>query len=75
MATVLQFEIDTKRSSAYEKIGGENASERIYYLAQCAAWDTLRSGGTFVLVVAEGKVTMVQRTDAADIENEQQGEH
>jgi len=67
---VLQFEADWQRVKDYSTQPGlEKPKDRIYHLAHCAAWDTLQHGGTFVLVVGNGKVTMIQRPDAENIED------
>lgn len=68
---VLQFECDWQRVRDYSASPGlENPKDRIFHLAHCAAWDTLQRGGTFVLVVGNGKVTMIQRPYAEEIEDE-----
>lgn len=69
---VLQFECDWTRVKDYSTTPGlEKPKDRIYHLAHCAAWDVLMNGGTFVLVVGNGKVTMIQRPDAEDLEIQQ----
>lgn len=71
---VLQIEIDRKRWCGVAdrdysaNTVGEKAHERLVHLAKTAAADTIRNGGTFVLVVSADKVTMVQRPDAEDID-------
>lgn len=67
---VLQIEIDTKRWMSTKENGdfsayynGETPAQRIFDMAKTAASDTIRNGGTFVLVARPGKVTMVQRPD------------
>lgn len=70
---VLQFEIDRKRwlgtseKDIASKIG-ESQSERLHFIARTAISDTIRNGGTFVLVASTDKITMVQRKDAEDFE-------
>lgn len=62
---VLQFEIDRKRMSNYSHDPGlEVPHKRLAHLAHTAMLDTINNGGTFVLVVTEAKITMVQRPDA-----------
>ena len=67
---VLQFEIDRKRWLNVKKedfhawSSSEGASDRLHYIARTAVSDTIRNGGTFVLVAGPDKITMVQRTDA-----------
>lgn len=66
---VLQFECEWDRVAGYSTQPGlEQPKDRIYHLAHCAVWDTLRHGGTFVLVVGAGKVTMIQRPDAEEFD-------
>lgn len=70
---VLQFEIDRTRwlnPNAADLVskGGETPMERLRYLASTAMRDTIRNGGTFVLVATEDKITMVQRADAETFE-------
>lgn len=70
---VLQFEIDRERWRASTpsfhaaNYAGETPMERMYAMAKTAACDTIYRGGTFVLVVTDKKITMVQRPDAEDI--------
>lgn len=65
---VLQFEVDRKRMAGYStEPGVEKPWHRIFNLAQCAAWDTISNGGTFVLVVTPDKITMVQRPTAEEL--------
>lgn len=70
---VLQFEIDRKRwlnvatvdvAQAYTS---EKQSDRLHYIARTAISDTIRNGGTFVLVADADKITMVQRSDVEKI--------
>lgn len=71
---VLQIEIDRNRWDSIAgrdysaNTCGEQPHERIYHLAKTAAADTIRNGGTFVLVVTAEKITMVQRPDAEDLD-------
>jgi hypothetical protein len=66
---VLQFEVDRKRwvstnsNDIASKIG-ESQTERLHFIARTAISDTIRNGGTFVLVASPDKITMVQRPDA-----------
>lgn len=70
---VLQFEIDRRRwlgTNPHDMAGkysSETMPERLEYIARTAISDTLRHGGTFVMVVADDKITMVQRPDAEQI--------
>lgn len=70
---VLQIEIDRKRWSSVAprdysaNTVGEQPQERICHIAKTAAADTIRNGGTFVLVVSDDKITMIQRPDAESI--------
>lgn len=68
---VLQFEISrewwNKLHLTQLVSSQENALQRLYSMASSAACDVIRNGGTFVLVVSEKKITMVQRPDAEEI--------
>jgi hypothetical protein len=70
---VLQFEIDRERWHATEdhfsvdQYSGESPGGRLFGMVKTAAIDTIRNGGTFVLVVTDEKITMIQRPDAEDI--------
>lgn len=70
---VLQIEIDRKRWSSIASRDysantcGEQPHERVFHLAKTAAADTIRNGGTFVLVVSADKITMVQRPDSDEL--------
>lgn len=65
---VLQFEIDRQRMRQYSGDPGlEGPVRRVRSLAETAVIDTLVNGGTFVLVVSETKITMVQRPDAEEL--------
>lgn len=67
---VLQFEIDRERVAAYPRDSSatEGSPEWKYRrLLEAAMYDTLRNGGTFVLVVGPKKITAIQRTVAEDI--------
>lgn len=71
---ILQFECEWQRVRDYSATPGlEKPKDRIYHLAHCAAWDTLQNGGTFVLVVGNGKITMIQRPDADDFDQQTPG--
>lgn len=62
---VLQFEMDRQRLGAYSTDPGfEKPYGRLRHLAHTALLDTFANGGTFVLVVSDTKITMVQRPDA-----------
>jgi len=56
---ILQFEIDrnrwlnTNKADIACRYVGETQSDRLYYLARTAISDTIRNGGTFVLVANE----------------------
>lgn len=66
---VLQFEMDRARLKDFSTVPGiEKPSDRIYHMAHAAAWDTIKNGGTFVLVVSPGKITMIQRPEAEDLD-------
>lgn len=45
----------------------EKMPHRLRYIARTALNDTIRHGGTFVLVAGPDKITMVQRPDAEEI--------
>lgn len=69
---VLQFEIDRKRwaeTDTVHRSGGyaDTPDRRLETIAKLAVGDTLRSGGTFVLVVTADKITMVQRPEAEEL--------
>ncbi len=67
---VLQMEFDVTSFMRTVKEGNfcgtysETAWNRIYNIAKTAVCDTIHNGGTFVIVVGDGKITMVQRTEA-----------
>jgi hypothetical protein len=71
---VLQFEIDRKRWLSVagvdiaSKYSDEKQFDRLHYIARTAISDTIRNGGTFVLVASADKITMVQRPDAEDFD-------
>ena len=69
MTAVLQFEIDRKRLSGFRSVpvigGSEDAFEYIVDLAMVALRDTFANRGTFVLVVSDEKITIVQRQEAS----------
>ena len=64
---VLQFEIDRKRWSG-KPFPGDTTNGVLERLVAGTAMDTLRKGGTFVLVVTDDKLTMVQRPDAEELD-------
>jgi len=72
--SVLQFEVDRKRwtevnENDISRTPGtmETQTLRLRFIARTAVNDVIRNGGTFVLVVTEDKITMVQRPDAEEI--------
>jgi hypothetical protein len=67
---VLQFEIDLSRLSGYDKegIAGCGNNSLISGMLCRVVRDTLRNGGTFVLVVSETTITAVQHADAKPLE-------
>lgn len=67
--SVLQFEIDRKRLDLSTFVGmtDDSHDRRIRNIGNTALKDTLKHGGTFVLVVTETKITMVQRPEAEEI--------
>lgn len=70
---ILQFEIDVKRGvrdigrNFSDQFVGSTPWGRVKGIANTAVADTLSNGGTFVLVVTDTKITMVQRAIAEDI--------
>jgi len=67
---ILQFEIDRRRVANYPRSSSapEGAPEWKWgMLARAALSDTLRNGGTFVVVVTDAKVTIIQRDTAEDL--------
>lgn len=70
---VLRFEIDRKRwlgtneKDLAGRFSGETQNDRLHYIARTAISDTIRNGGTFVLVATPDKITMVQRSDCEDL--------
>lgn len=72
---VLQFEIDRIRWNGvadndfakHVSYSDEGPVARLKYIARTAINDTIRNGGTFVLVASKDKITMVQRPDAEEI--------
>lgn len=70
---VLQFEIDRERWLGVDerdiaaRYNDEKQLMRLHYIARTAISDTIRNGGTFVLVASAEKITMVQRADAEDL--------
>lgn len=69
---VLQFEISREWWDKLNHIqlltGNDGGRHRLFALASTACSDVIRNGGTFVLVVSDDKITMVQRTDAETFE-------
>jgi hypothetical protein len=74
-AAILQFEIDRKRwngvaendFSKHANYTDEGPAARLKYIARTAINDTIRNGGTFVLVASADKITMIQRPDAEEL--------
>lgn len=68
---VLQFEIDRKRWQNASMIGvsDETPDRRLRHILLTAMMDTIKNGGTFVVVASPDAVTVVQRPDAADLES------
>lgn len=69
MGAVLQFEIDRRRWNRLS-IPGETSEGALSRLASGAAIDTIKHGGTFVLVATPDKITMVQRPEADAYEDD-----
>ena len=74
MTALLQFEIDKSRMITYARIpdsqydGHRTPAQYVFKLATTALLDTFDNGGTFVMVVSKEKITIVQRSDAADMD-------
>lgn len=73
----LQFEVDRKVLDRYsdtqlftKAYGAATAAQSAKQVILSAMWDTVDHGGTFVLVVSPETVTVVQRPDAANLEEE-----
>lgn len=70
MSAVLQFEVDKKRLREFPNFADSQYSgystpfQHVFQLASNALQDTLDNGGTFVMVVSEEKITIVQRAEA-----------
>ena len=75
MTAMLQFEIDRERLKGYpepllrskQSMDIVDADYVVHRLIHTALADTLRNGGTFVVVVGPTKLTVVQRQDAEDL--------
>ena len=69
MTALLQFEVDKSRMIKYANIDGHRTpAQYVFKLATTALLDTFDNGGTFVMVVSKEKITIVQRSDAADMD-------
>lgn len=73
MTAILQFEINKKRMRQFMDIEGgsygtHTPAQHIFRLARTALLDTFDNGGTFVMVVSNEKITIVQRADATDFD-------
>jgi len=69
MSAILQLEIDRQRVAAYPRDGSLAEGGPVWKyerLLQAALYDTLRNGGTLVLIVGSDKITAIQRDDAED---------
>lgn len=71
---VFQFEINRKRwLSVHDRDLSQELNEsqmqKLHHIARTAISDTIRNGGTFVMVVSAETITMVQRPDAEDLPN------
>lgn len=66
MTALLQFEIDRKRWHS-KSFPGDTTTGSLERIIAGTAKDTLLNGGTFVLVVTEDKITMVQRDDTEEL--------
>jgi len=72
---ILQFEIDRDRwlgthdEDISRDFRSEKMSDRLNHIARTAVSDTIRNGGTFVLVSGLKKITLVQRSDADEIDD------
>lgn len=71
---VMQFEVDRPRWNAMKGTTFQNENgfsadpvNRLYAIAKGAACDVLYRGGTFVLVVTDKTITMIQRPDAEEV--------
>lgn len=68
---VLQMEIDLSRwtniadADFASKYSGESPWDRLFYIVRTAAGDTIRNGGTLVLIREGNTVTIVQRPKEA----------
>lgn len=72
---VLQIEIDRKRVSGHDKETTASyestTSNKMMTEMLCRALrDTIRNGGTFVLVVSETTITAIQHEDAKPLDGE-----
>jgi hypothetical protein len=76
MTSLLQFEVDKKRLRGFANFadsqfnGFRTPTQYIYKLASGALLDTFNNGGTFVMVVSEDKITIVQRKEAESLDEE-----
>lgn len=69
---VLQFEFDRKRVAAMSKTAWHHehvtAKLTAHDILRAALQDVIDNGGTLVVVATPEKITIVQRPDAADLE-------
>lgn len=66
---ILQFEIERGRVKEYVPgLGGTGPALLIPDLLTMALQDTIRNGGTFVVVVSETTITAIQHEDAKPLE-------
>lgn len=72
MSAILQFEINRKRLDGYPSIGSNNSFSHIKFLVRAAIADTYTNGGTFVLVVSDETITIVQREECSDFDDNEQ---
>jgi len=67
---IMQFEIDRRRGANYPRSSSDASGSPEWkwkMLAQAALSDTLRNGGTFVVVATDAKVTIIQRDTAEEL--------
>jgi hypothetical protein len=68
MTAVMQFEFDRKRIDKMTRVTGYDKVRTIDHImdvARSALWDTFENCGTFVFVVTEDTITIVQRPKEA----------
>jgi hypothetical protein len=75
VTAVLQFEIDRKRLNGFVNFrdGAHSFTpiDQIKHLARIALVDTFDNGGTFVMVVGQDKITIVQRMDTEEFDQQE----